>query len=144
MPIHKPHTEREAWNYVMKGWMFLLTNKAQSITDIMKKGFYWPLTFYMLFGGGIFSYNYFTADKVSIGEIKKLGEIPASSKVQTALYYGGDPIIINGNTIGLFYDPNFIAYAATNGILFLYDKRTREGIPIQLAPYRTYFEKAKK
>jgi hypothetical protein len=70
MPTHrrKPKTEKEAWGMVFSGWRFLLTTRIETITDIVKKGIYWPLTFYMLFGGSIFAYNYFTVDKFEIKE----------------------------------------------------------------------------
>lgn len=63
--IIDPETLSEAMTMVQKGWFWLL--KKQPAIAL-------PLTLWMLFGGGIFLYNYLSADKFEVKEAKPIGE----------------------------------------------------------------------
>jgi len=134
MPTKKPHTEKEAFRMVMCGWKFLLTNRIDSIVDVVKKSFYWPLTLYMLFGGAIFGYKYFIADTFKIEKAEPISEVrqPEFSLMPTAYAQQSTdiPIMWDGRKWG-FADTNYIAKVGTlpgsNQLyIFVYNKLTRD------------------
>lgn len=64
-PIIDPETFTEAITMVQKGWFWFL--KKYTAISL-------PLTLWMIFGGGIFLYNYLSADKFEVKEAKPIGE----------------------------------------------------------------------
>lgn len=132
MPIRRPKTEKEAWRMIISGWRFLLLTRIETITDIVKKGIYWPLTFYMLFGGGIFAYNYFTVDKF---EIKEFGEattefslIPsayAAPQDKTKVQIGKQSVAVETYPFDAYIEKGF-------GYIIIVPKGSEQGIGIKI------------
>ena len=131
---------------VQKGWLFLLKKYPAIIA---------PFTAWMIFGGAIFGYNYFIADKVSIGDVKTFGELvtpstetPIELSLMPQAYAGprGEKIMIDGKETGYYYNPRYVAYVTPDGQIFIYDKSTRKGgVPFKLDyPVDYYFEQARK
>ena len=119
---HKePETQMEALSMVGKSWYWLVTKNPVVFI---------PLTFWMLFGGGIFFYNYVSADKVTIKEAKPISEnTDIKFSIVPQAYATGDqgvPIRYNGQLWG-YEDTNFVAKVDKNRpIILVYDKRTKE------------------
>jgi hypothetical protein len=115
-----PRTTKEAIDMIRKGWMFLMKKYPIFVT---------PLTFWMVFGGFIFLYNYTSADKFEIKEAKPLGEITPSSFMPTAFAIqktDGIPIIFNDQKWG-YEDTTFIAKVAKDRpVLLVYDKISKK------------------
>ena len=121
MPTHVPKTTKEALNMVKRGWMFLLKKNPTIFA---------PLTFWMVFGGFIFLYNYVSADKFSIKEAKPIGAVETRSygiidRAIAAQKPSGVPIIFNNQLWG-YEDTTFIAKVDANRpILLVFDKTTK-------------------
>jgi hypothetical protein len=116
-----PETQLDALFIVGQAWSYL-----------MKKNpvIFWPLTFYLLFGGGIFAYNYFTANKFEVKEAKPLG---AEFSIMPKAYAGGIPIRFEGKTWG-YADTNFVAVVRIDapGIV-VYDKRSKRVFNVEFS-----------
>ena len=103
-----------------KAWTWLITKNP--IVFI-------PLTFWMLFGGGIFLYNYVATDKVTIKNAEPLSENAIELSLIPKAFAGGDksmPIVYNGRLWG-YEDTNFVAKVDKDRpIILVYDKRSKE------------------
>lgn len=118
-----PKTTKEAATMVSKGWLWL----AKKYPAVLL-----PLTLWMLFGGGIFLYNYTAANKIQIKEAQPISQVvqPKAfdfSIVQSA-YAGiqpGNPIIFNGQLWG-YEDTTLTVKAVKDSpLLLVYDKKTK-------------------
>lgn len=133
MPAPKlPKTTREALNMVKRGWFFLLKKNPAIFA---------PLTFWMLFGGFIFLYNYVDADKFTVKEAKPLSETvsPSFSIVPQALAgdkRSGIPIYFNKQLWG-YEDTTFVAKVASDRpVILVYDKQTKKVFEIEFSSGR--------
>jgi len=112
-----PKTTAEALEMIKKGWFFML--KKYPI-------FFYPLTLWMIFGGGIFLYQYITTDTFTIKELKKPLTSQASFNIIDYAYATEKddiPIIFNGEFWGAYEDTTLEVKAVKDKpILLVYDK----------------------
>lgn len=142
--IRVPKTTKEAIEMIRLGWMFLFKKYPARVGLI---------TAWLAFGGFYYLYNYMSADKVSLGEIKTLGAsvetVPSEFSIMPRAYAGmggGEEIVIDGKKTGYYYNPRYISYITTDGQVFVYDKVSKGfGVPFKLDyPVDYYFDRAKK
>lgn len=123
MPTRKviiPKTTNEAIEMIKRGWWFLAKKYPVFVA---------PLSFWMIFGGAIFMYNYVAADRFEVKEAKPLSQpTSANFSIMPQAYAGGDgpPIIFNGQLWG-YEDTRFIVKAVANKpILLVYDQISKK------------------
>jgi len=135
MPSHTCKTTKEALSMIRRGWLFLL-KKNPAITI--------PLSFWMIFGGFIFLYNYVDADKFTIREAKPIGALyqPTTPKLKimpealAETNLGGIPIIFNGQIWG-YEDTTFTAKVAIDRpVLLVYDKISKKVYEVEFTANR--------
>jgi len=129
MPPRVPKTTKEALNMVKRGWMFLLKKNPAVFA---------PLSFWMLFGGFIFLYNYVDADKFTVKEAQPLSQSSFNIMPQAVASEmgGGVPIVFNNQLWG-YEDTTFIAKVAIDRpILLVYDKISKKVYEIEFSPGR--------
>ena len=109
----RQQTQAEAWMTIAKTWVWL-TKKNPLIMG--------PLTFYLLFGGAIFGYNYLSVDKMEVEKAVPLGEQVQFSVMPKAYAGQGVPIVWMGKTWG-YEDTTMVVKKVLNeNFLLVYDK----------------------
>lgn len=119
MPLHVPKTTKEALNMVKRGWIFLLKRNPTIFA---------PLTFWMIFGGFIFLYQYVDADKFMVKEAKPIGQsVSFSIMPQAIAENNNDNPVMFGNKIWGYEDTTLIVKALIDRpVLLVYDKINRK------------------
>ena len=113
---------------VGKGWLWL--GKKYPIVVV-------PLTCWMLFGGGVYLYNYMTSNKVQIKEAEPIGQVVDSTKTRDFSVFplayaepntntNGPPIMFSGKLWG-YEDTTLIAKAVIGKpYILVYDKKQQK------------------
>jgi len=119
--IKEPETQVEALKMVAQIWGWLLKRNP---------AIFLPLTLWMLFGGGIYFYNYMSADKVSIKDAVPLSENKTEFSIMPQAVAGGNandvPIVFNNQLWG-YEDTTFVAKVDKHRpIILVYNKVTKE------------------
>ena len=118
MPVHVPKTSKEAMNMVKRGWMFLLKKNPAIFV---------PLTFWILFGGFIFLYQYVDADKFIMKEAKPIGESVSFSIMPQAIAGNNNNPVVFNNKVWGYEDTTLIVKALKDRpVLLVYDKITQK------------------
>jgi hypothetical protein len=130
MPVRRtPKTTKEAFNMIKRAWLFLLKRNPAVFA---------PLTFWMIFGGFIFLYNYVSADKFTIKEAKPIGQVVSPSLSLTPQAFAeekadGPPIVFDGKVWG-YEDVSFIVKAVSGQpVLLVYDTITKKVYEVEFA-----------
>ena len=130
MPVRRtPKTTREALNMIKRAWLFLIKRNPAVFA---------PLTFWMIFGGSIFLYNYVDADKFSIKEAKPIGQVVSPSfdivpKAFAGQRNDGPPIVFDGKIWG-YEDITFVVKAVNDKpVLLVYDTITKKVYEVEFA-----------
>jgi len=86
---------------------------------------YAPLTFWMVFGGAIYGYQYATSETFELKDAVPLGESVNFSVMPQALAgQQGPPVVFGGRTWG-YEDTNFVAKVlADQPVILVYNKKT--------------------
>lgn len=126
--IFTPRTTKEALTMVRRGWLWLGKKYPWFII---------PLTCWMMFGGGVYTYKYMSSHQVDIKEAEPIGQVVDSTKtIDFSLFplaYAeknqnptGPPIIFNGRLWG-YEDTTLVTKAVVGkSYILVYDKNTKK------------------
>lgn len=116
----EPKTQIEALTMIAKIWGWLIKKNP---------AIFLPLTFWMLFGGAYYAYNYIVTDKVNIKDAQPLSENKSEISIMPQAVAGeqvGNPIIFNGKLWG-YEDTTYIAKVdKLRPVILVYNKNTKE------------------
>ena len=119
--VKEPETQMEAIKMITNLWGWLIKKNP---------AIFLPLTLWMLFGGGIYLYNYLSADKVTIKNAVPLSENKTEFSIMPKAVAGGNPsdtpILYNGRLWG-YEDTMWVAKVDKyRSIILVYNKITKE------------------
>ena len=128
---------------IVRGWLWLLRHYP------VVAG---PLTLWMLFGGGIFLYNYMTANKFELKAAHPIGQIlspmPEYMKTGARSYMmstawsepapGGRPIVFEGKLWGYENENLEVRAVAGKSILLVHDRQTHQVYEVEFETGSTY------